>query len=253
MTDHEINRKYKSSWEIIRNLIIALPFTHAIFCFIFLISYFRGFGGNIELFSDPSDIFTVSISDVATTYVMVFFGGLFSLWQINVPFRSLRDGGYSPPKQPKCLKWMVYSLIAAGVSNIGLSVYLYVMLGMIEYRMASIGIMLLLMTLLGKWLAENGFSFRISFAAMLGFVILMTLISSGLSDGQRDRYLAYSSFPETLAKCGQNIVVRKMSSNFLAIASDNSRRIVDADCKTLFIFEPPENLNTYGKRPWNLK
>jgi hypothetical protein len=143
--------------KLISQTVLLIPLAHLIACSIFLLGYAAGFGGNVGTLLSLTDIFPVSIRDLALTY----FAGLL------VP--ALRNRGH-----------------------------------------------------------QGG----------LGLVVLVFLVSAfghGVDQGQRDRRMPFS-FVESRYFCGSLIVLRNLSSRFIAADRQGNRVVIGDDCKPKFRF-----------------
>jgi hypothetical protein len=68
----------------------------------------------------------------------------------------------------------------------------------------------------------------------LGIWLVMIVAFSGLNEGVKDRTSSYSAVKDENAWCSKFIVLRPVSSNLLAIGADESRVVIDQDCRVRY-------------------
>jgi len=218
------------TFERVKELLIIIPAAHIFLCFCYLFFYYSSFGYGIWLYSSPTDVFSVSFSDVAPGYLALFAGmavGQFAF--------------YSPPKMdgetagiPLYTKIALWSIMTFIVVSIALTIVTWFRSGFLLYYLIMAPVALPVGLAWRRWgrnLTTNVTMLNIGIAASMAVVVMAF---RGLGDGQTDRSGSIAEVGADKPTCSDKTVLRALSSNFLAAARDNSRVIIDQDCKVKF-------------------
>lgn len=62
-------------------------------------------------------------------------------------------------------------------------------------------------------------------------LIISSVVFGGLTQGQHDRFSRYAEIKDQHAWCSNFVILRPVSNNFLAVGPDESRVIIDQECR----------------------
>lgn len=231
-------------------LAVIFPVFHLLMSTIFIWAYCSGFGLNISIFVSTGDIFTFALSSMIPVYLTSFL--LPILWTgIRYarphPFaqdkvESIQDEGerreafQNLQAARRVILWAVV-LVCALIAATSLWAYyhdhliLYPALGLIP------GVMLMFALTRAKevWSIDD---LTYEAATVVG-LFAIACVTFGLFNGQIDRRTQYKANADHYFKCNGQLVIRKLGETFLVVRPDNSKAIVDAECKTLFTADMP--------------
>ncbi len=105
------------TFERAKELLIIIPAAHVFLCFTYLFFYDTSFGYGVWLFSSPTDVFSISFSDVAPGYIFLFLGILLGHYVFSPVVEKTADGsiGYKIPAYLKFGFWTAVVGSALGI------------------------------------------------------------------------------------------------------------------------------------------
>ncbi|WP_109356410.1 hypothetical protein [Sphingorhabdus sp. EL138] len=233
----------------LKDLSILIPAIHIVMCFSYLLFYYMSFGYGIHIFSSPVDVFAISLGELLPIYIFLALGSVIGIGQgkLFISFaRDLTDDEIESIGESKLSRFLAVSKGNPHmfIALVGGSVFVllallsviifYARTGFLHFTFANI-------VLIFGWVVIDQFFVRRSGLNKIqrelifygGFALIMT-VSAGLHQGQMDRHLAYSQLESNNPKCEELIVLRSLSDRFLAVDKDNTRLIIDEECKPVF-------------------
>ncbi len=235
---------------------VIVPVAHLIVCSVFLMGYAAGFGDNLASLISISDIFPVSLSIIGPIYVTgMLFPVLIIMYRhaggtpyIQDAIEQIEDSdkrGLELSRHKRFLKFM-YSLM---ILSFCFSMLAVVTSLIFEVRVpygyfinnAPLWFFPVFIRMTQRFVGEKftPFMVEISFVTTM---LIVTALFVGLERGQYDRRGNFYNFTNNHFFCNRLIIVKSVSSNYIAILKNNQRVVVDADCKLKFIFRqlPPD-------------
>lgn len=222
--------------EWIGHALVGLPLAHVFGAALFLWAYGTGFGGGLTSLFSTTDIVTSSISSLPFVYTYAGVGVLFGAVYAEQLTRPQNKKPSKPPphfekRHPALAKYLeimtwVGLPLALAIWYDKLSGYFGYTphLGLIVLSL-SIGIILPAMkTGLSLGLREQGLKYV---AIAIGPLALF--MAAGLEIGQFDRHAPFSAYASNW-KCGDGAIIRKVGENYLVVAPNGARMIVNTDC-----------------------
>ena len=218
----------------ISNLIIALPVIHLLVASLYTWAWLAGFGANVSVLADPRDLFSVSISKLVTVYLIGLVLPTAQSIFMHKRFKgdsNIKGALSSTSYRFKAADYAVMSCVWFVISFSIFGIY------DLQHRGYSQGLqMLIVSSLVGivcyKFVIDHieldGGSYR---AINVGVGLLFSAIGFGLSDGNTARYSGYEAYHPRLVRCGENLVLRRFGDYYIAIARDDSKVVVDLECK----------------------
>jgi hypothetical protein len=222
--------------ERIKELLIIIPAAHIFLCFVYLFFYYSSFGYGIWLYSSPTDVFSVSFSRVAPGYLWLFAGMLVGHFVFSPTVTSVSSGEL--PGVPLYFKFALWSAVAGAIVFVVLAVIIWLRTGFLFFQLLTNPMALLVGYSWASWgrkLTSNLVTLNLSLALPMAII---SIALAGLGDGQMDRSGRISEVGANRPTCNDLTVLRALSSNFLAVARDNSRVIIDQNCKVKFTLFP---------------
>jgi hypothetical protein len=250
-------------WKNIKEALIFVPAVHLFLCFAYLFFYELGFAGGIHNFASPTDAFSISLNALAPTYISILIFLPIIVFNDKIGDRLFKSNFKNTIDVQR---WYFVVLIvlaltlfsSAVIIFLVWSVYRIILLvreyGFFPFAAITIivgGISFSVFAIVSRRISKA----RIMRVAMLAFFMtVISLVMSGLSDAQRDRYVEFNWIKKHTASCGNFAVIRPLSDNFLAVAPDESRIVINEACKLMFTlhrrdeFQRLPDVGIY--RPW---
>lgn len=235
--------------ERLGHFLVALPIAHVLGASLFLWGYCAGFGANLSTHVSVTDLLTVSISDMVWGYASTLvLPGLMAAWlSQQTPGFSRKFQG-PPDYRPRfkgllnnsrgiLLLVTVLTLVASSAILVVWRYYLglpldYLLLTVLAIFVTPFGIW--------YWCVWIGLSVRASGVTVLLTFFVVSLTTSGLTEGQRDRFLPYRYSKVMFSSCQQAILFRRFGDLYLAALPDDTRALVDRDCRVRMRFPQPK-------------
>lgn len=235
-----VDTLFVNAYDWFKRLIILLPAAHFTFVLIYLYFYYEGFGRGLSIFAAPTDVWGVSLSDVAPAYVSFFLGAVIGSVQSNA-FSSTSAHASAGSQQRRLIHRVVTIVIVltAIITVLAFSVAFYVVQRDFQLFAYNLLYLPIGITLVIAESAVSGFPSPPPMRArllLIGILAVMMIAISGLSDGEYDRKLSYSELKSELALCSKRKLLRKIGDVYLAASQNGMRVIVDEDCKPLASF-----------------
>lgn len=249
-------------------LVVIFPVFHLLMSTLFLWAYCAGFGLNIAIFTTASDIFTFAISSMVPIYLVSLIWPLVYLairYSARHPFAADALRGIEDPEQRSVamsalektrqrIMWGVLAVNLAIAVTTAWDAYHgnrinFVLLSFIP----NIHLAIFFARLKDKWNLDN-----LTYEASVLFVsFAISCVAFGLDRGQSDRLKDYKIFQNSFFQCDRNLVIRKIGDSFLVIRPDNTKAMVNQDCKELFKEVPkpkppnktPANMGNPSSKP----
>ena len=226
----------------IKEGLLIVPAVHFLICIIYLDFYYRSFGNAVQTFASPTDVFSVSLAQIAPTYLSFAIGGALGLapraFGSRVPSAPLKE----PTTAVRILVWV--TVFMAVLSLISFYLYHWLTSYYQYFYLLSIPVLLLILYLYLPELTRRHWS-TANLAFYIGTAVLLIVCINGLSRGQADRMISYDDAAKDHPRCGEYVVVAPLGERFLAIASDQSRVVINEDCEVKIVlvaaqaFRPP--------------
>jgi hypothetical protein len=218
------------TFDRLKELLIVIPAAHIFLCFCYLFFYYSSFGHGIWTFSSPTDVFSVSFSDVAPGYIFLALGMAAGYYAFAPRPNADRSGGSAP----RYLAVMFWVFVAGSAFMVLVALAVWMRSGFLFFELLTGPMALLTGYAWGRW------GRRFTGAALAHYLTLgiplaiVSMAFRGLSDGQLDRAVIASDLSASSPRCGDKQVLRALASDFLAVGPDNSRLVIDRDCRTKF-------------------
>lgn len=229
---------FENGLEVGKKLLIALPAAHFTFVIVYLYFYYEGFGRGLSIYAAPTDVWSVSLSDVAPAYVSFLIGIGLALLNPGPPtatqIGAARHSVASRAYWLAAIASVLMSFVAAGVFSLvfyviarDYGIYLYQLL----YLPIGIGIVLLEASVIGRVAGWRG-------RAVLITILSMIMISlSGLGDGENHRKLPYTALDSELPMCKEGKILRRIGDKLLAVNKAGQRRLLSNNCEVHATFQ----------------
>jgi hypothetical protein len=235
--------------ERLGHTLVAIPVAHILGSAFFLWSYCLGFGANLVVHASASDLFSVSVSDMVGVYGLSLVLPLsMTLMRVTsaTPYAVDMANALPQHKQPRAhllnrklrrlINWFAIAIFVICSTRATYDFYYghqfsYTMLWAALQIPTTIG----WMTFCER---RNYSSYTFEAGTLLGG-FAVSLFCIGATKGQIDRFTLYSEAAKTHTSCGKNVVLRQVSSKFLAILPNNTRALISEDCKVAFRVPPP--------------
>jgi hypothetical protein len=238
--------------------VVLVPLTHLFVSFLFLFGYSTGFGGNVGMLFQASDVFSLSIQNLASIYITsLVVPGLAALFVLRTPNGKL-------PQDAEPVRRDLLGLVIA-VDAVR-SLVLFLLLFFLAYLMASsfyglvndeyfsysiIGLLAvaIFLTVGVRILAKRGVVGAKAAILWLAANLVIAAFGSGAAVGQADRREPYAQLQRHSASCGSFLARRRAGDVFIAIGRNNERYVIDKDCKVKLrfshraTFDTPESLS----------
>lgn len=235
--------------ERAKDSLLIIPAFHVATCFIYLFFYYSGFGLGLVYFANPTDIFSVSLGDVAPVYVWLFIGALTSHMIFRHPqhgnvfrFETLttEEQQRQRPTFLKLTKFMNRALFATASFPAIIAILYYIASGFFNYIFISIALQIYIILLSG-WILDRFSLSKPQYDILsITLLVLSALMTSALSDAQSDKHWRYKDYNQPQVRCNDILVLRNVSELSLAVRKDNSRILIDLDCNQKFIVSSAE-------------
>ncbi|MGH6746608.1 hypothetical protein [Novosphingobium sp.] len=218
-------------------LIVLVPIAHVAACTLYIVGFSLGFGSGVAFLFTATDFFTVTLNGLAKIY--------FSAAIIPIFMYFIIKNGRQAKKGITGKTWAnIAGLIIAFAScmtfvYIGAASYALVRQGYMPSAFDFFGVFLVLVTPLVAFIFRK-FNFSYLVGSLLAVEFLGAILFQGYDAGKGYRQLPYRQLAAKSMKCGKYAIVFSVGGKFIAVDSNNRRRIVDADCKDKFYFEPKQ-------------
>lgn len=237
--------------KAVKNAIIYIPSMHLLICLGYIFFYNYSFGYGLSHFSGLSDIFSVSLSEIVPTYLLLIASAAVGA---GTAFRATRRN--TAARKPRTLKE------ADLLDKIVLAPILFMMLMWIglfwAYAYAYdiyfwsllFNALYTLILLLFYYISFfPGRPPSITGTSILAVVLVLNVASNAVGAAFIDRTTSYAQAKDKHSWCARYVIIRAMSDKFLAVAPDESRVIIDSDCKIRFIVLSGDRYRSLPSKP----
>lgn len=235
--------------EKARDLILLIPALHVFCCFFYLFFYYQSFGNGLIFLASPTEVFSVSLSELAPLYISLGAGLLLGLFTFGTDPTQDQNRSQSGKEKPK--HWFMSSLgVFAAFSMLVaiLGAVASVSSGYIFWYVFAIPAALVISFLIGYFGAKRGNSYSEVLVAIIASTVLIAIAYNGLSDGQHYAKVKLSLSDRGFVTCGDVRILKDVGDNFLAVDEDHSRIIISSACEKLFEVIPGEEVS-FDKPP----
>lgn len=229
--------------RLLREILVLLPLCHLILSSLFLTGYCFSFGGGLLNFISPSDIFSFSLTNFFWIYFPItlfagsYFGRRFAYVldsYENIPEdapENIKDTGSENINKIKFHPKTSYFILILSIFSIFSASYA----SELFFYFCAMVIFIIANNVLRQMLIYSDIDKKsyIVFNILL-FSVLHSL-SVGMCFGKIDQYLSYNSAIANKANCGNYIVLRRISHNYLSIRNNGKHEIIDLECNPKFM------------------
>lgn len=223
----------------INNIIVILPVAHLLVASLYTWAWLAGFGANVAVLADPRDLFSVSISQLVTVYVV---GLLFPTAQMVLMWKYWDSGrapqnGEESPASRKFKRLLAFALVVLFTLSLCACFDL-------RYRGWAQGLAMMLTAQIGGVLVTKFVADHVEFGratyqlASILIGLLAAAMGFGLSDGNLSRYQTYEGQKDRLARCGEVLVQRRFGENYVGVKPQDRHVVTDLECKVTMTIPP---------------
>jgi hypothetical protein len=230
----------KPDYSQVTAIIVALPVMHLLASSIFLWGYSVGFGSGLSAFAAPTDIFRVSIKHLVLLYLSVGSGAAILLSRSYIrKKRSAGINGDNPVKSNIGFGRIIGLILIVGIGFIlpvayVISCYYFDRPVRIAWATAPVLATAIMVLLVVSDHAQFD-ELKANAITVAALVFLMVLVG-GLDKGHLDRTQSYEGGLVRFSRCNDLLIMKAFSDFYLAIKPDNTKVLIDADCKVKFSF-----------------
>lgn len=241
--------------ERLGHILVAIPVAHILGSALFLWSYCLGFGANLVVFASASDLFSVSISDMVRVYALSLLLPLvltltrltsatpYAVDMVNALPPDQQAGAHGATRRVR--SFLNWGAVAIFLLFGGRAIYEYLSDRQFPYLTVWVTLQIPGSMLWMAFCEKRNFSnWTFESGILLGGFII-SLICIGTTKGQNDRFLPYTDAVITHTSCSKLVVLRQISSKYLAILPDGSRALISEDCKVVFRVPRPRGRPLY--------
>jgi hypothetical protein len=241
--------------ERLGHTLVAIPVAHILGSAFFLWSYCLGFGANLVVHASASDLFSVSVSDMVRVYALSLVLPLsITLMRVTsaTPYAVDMANALPQDQQPRAhslnkkmrtlINWSAVAIFFICVVRAAYDLYYG---DQFPYHVLWVALQLPATVALMTLCERRNYSGHTFEAGTLigGFII--SLFCIGATKGQSDRFIIYKNAVSTHTSFAENVVLRQISSKYLAILPDNTRALISEDCKVAFRVPTPRGRSLY--------
>lgn len=231
--------------ERLGHVLVALPIAHVLGSTLFMWSYCTGFGGHIVAFASATDLISVSLSDMVPVYVVSLLVPF-----LTVGFRlsgkypyviNAVDSISDPDEKTKAANFHrnVRKVVFGVCWVVSFLVFGKVIYDLYEgYRVNFMGIWVA--SFIPALFALMAFceSRQVSNVVYEASAVMLSFVSAifftAAAKGQDDRYRYFTESIEEYGRCGEFLIIRPISDNFIAVSKGDGKFIINNDCKPIF-------------------
>lgn len=227
--------KEKSVGAILKYFAV-LPVAHVVFCYWYLFCFHAGFGGGSFNLADSSDIFFVSISKLAGTYVIfTISGSLVYFLMFHEPEKMTSKRGlalhqsFLNDSADRMFKFLFYICLLGILVNL--------ILNKTFVNILAVGLCGFLVGSFLRRIADNNeFDENILLFIGFAFVGLLNLSLTAYKDGFSLRNSPTEFLQKDVMQCNSLFLHQSVGDNFLAVSDKGERLVVNEDCEEIFRF-----------------
>ena len=217
--------------DSLKDLLIIVPALHLFCCFLYLFCFYYSFGHGLIYFASPTEVFTVSIAEIAPVYV---FGGLgMILGVVTRPQDNDDDSQKAVKRRPLSLWFWLIVLIAA--LSFATGVIASILSGYIFWDSFLIALVLVVSAIAGYLTAKYQVDQASTYAVLAISGAILIVAIRGLDDGQSLAKLRLDLDNLHAPTCGEYHVVKDVADRFLSVDTEQNRVLIDSKCEASFI------------------
>lgn len=233
-------------WEKLSSQSALLaPLIHVLVCFLYLFGYSTGFGAEIGILFSFSDLFSLSITDVAFIYVSgvvlpIFFLALRSRPRQAIMAKDVSREEYinsidvNSNNEKKVIRNILLFITIVAILTIPEFVVSIVFDEKFPYIQTSLIVVFLINISFYKISNNLNIGYSMSIFSLLLIACLSNAFFAGMNSGQGDRRYSYEVFYNKSFRCGEYVILRGASGRFIVVDPDGGRAVVDQDCNVVF-------------------
>lgn len=226
---------------------IAIPIIHISTCAVYLAGYSAGFGSSVGMLFGPSDLFGLSVSELFWTYLAGIIMPLAIISpQFKPDYKTARTradeiGDETIISRVKRTDIIIFRMIISFLSIFTILILFVTYIAVkfdhrIPYTELGNPLAFVSSFLTARYMS----SFNTSRATNLILSSLLTFavisFSTGLTRGQGERRYHAKNFTDSRPACGGWSILRTTGERYIAVASNNERAVLDADCRPVLRF-----------------
>lgn len=224
-------------------ILVIVPFGHLILASTYLWAYCFGFGAGVGTYVSVTDVYAVSIGNLAPLYAM---GVLFAIYVGRDHIaRWLTEGAARRSlEKPKGVVWpkgrltraLRFILVITVCATVAVS---YLTGEGIDVVMTALYAAVLLT--FSEWFGKARPHLEVTLALVVTVAVGGTAVA-GMNEGQRHRHGGYEAFATSYGRCGDYVVLRQLSSRLLVVSPEGTHSLVDQECTPRITFAIPTAL-----------
>lgn len=233
-------------------ILVVAPLAHLGAVSLYLYFYCLGFGGNISAFVRPGDLFSASMQDMLRIYIssLLIPVAITAIRHLSgTPFAHVAidrlEGGAREAallrhdKTKKSILFLSILILSIGVFGSLWKYYNREYLSIFSIWFSASPIFYILMYINRHKIPVGDVVYDI-FVIVLAFIF--SAISSSVDFGHYDRVSKYVDDVRLNSRCDDGAVRRKIGEMYLATMPDDSKALLDSNCKPI-IFVPNRSVD----------
>lgn len=203
-------------------LLVALPIIHLSICAVYLAVYFYLFGNHLSMFANPSDVFSVSFTEIAPFYATALYAVILR----GYDFENQEKVG-APPKYMLRIFLILQGVVLLYVIAVVISEYNrsgYIVIGLVWISVFLISMMIMDLQFKDRTKGQRDIFIMVT-------LLVPSIFLTAAGNAQRDRFHDYEELIQNSPTCGPYAVVNKLGDQYLVVRKDNSRWLSDENCR----------------------
>lgn len=212
----------------------AIPLFHVGLCYWYLFCFYSGFGGGVVSLLNADDIFSVSLSDLAGTYLIGVIGVIASyLFFFDRPLMVAGRDTFEihPTLKIRSMDWLFKATV--WISAIGLALNFF-LLDVFSSVLAVLLVAFLLGHLARRVSEQNNIPNGPIVLIAVTLMVIANISISAYKQGFALRHWPQASLSQDQLICGNWKIYRPLGDYFVAIGADDERAIIDSNCTVSF-------------------
>ena len=197
--------------------------------------YYYSFGRGLIYFASPTEVFSVSLAEVAPLYLFGGVGMAIGIWSYESDEEITERYSEKSARVVKKVKtWHRFGIILFALVLFVIGVLASVLSGYIFWHLFLIPAALVFAWLSGAYISTKGLAPSILWLVYGVGSALIAICLNGLSDGQSAAKNDFSFFVDR-PQCDDLVILKDVSQRYLALNKGNDRFIVNEECKQMFM------------------
>ncbi|NVE95133.1 hypothetical protein [Altererythrobacter lutimaris] len=218
-----------------KDLFVLIPALHIFCCFVYLFFYYYSFGNGLIYFASPTEVFSVSLAEVAPLYLFGGLGLIIGAWSYQTDDQIESRHSKAGARVAKGLKYSQHAFVGLlALALLVVGAVSSMIEGYIFWFLMIFPLVLLFASSLSAFAVHKGLTVN---AIMPIFWLSFAFISvslNGLEDGQYASLVRVELDSISGPRCHEKVILKDDADSFLAVDKDNNRLIVDKECATKF-------------------